>query len=124
MHVLPGRVALFGTRPLPDSVPKKTLCATGNYTWRRKVGLSSIFDPKGIDVTQNTPFRANRSRPSLGAERLNSCGASGQRDQSQHQLDANACEDLPRLPWLRTQPTQSFDEVAASQVPPTRVEWL
>jgi len=39
---------------MPLCCKSKHPTSTGEYVWRRKVGLSAIFDPSGVDVTQRT----------------------------------------------------------------------
>jgi len=153
MHVLPGQRPCYGARTLPERIESKTMCATANHAWRRKIGLSSIFDPKGIDVTQDIPSRADSIRNAgedfgwLGArggawtqQPMGSPGSKismngrvrsvryGQSEDGQrgmgsthHEMDNNACEDLPKLPWVRAASTQSFDKATADKgLPPAK----
>lgn len=54
MHCLPGQPPRYGARPMPLVCPKPGQTSSGPYVWRRTVGLSALFDPLGIDVTQTT----------------------------------------------------------------------
>lgn len=54
MHCLPGQPPRFGARPMPLTCKSKGETATGQYVWRRKVGLSAIYDPVPTDVTQTS----------------------------------------------------------------------
>lgn len=129
MHVLPNQRPRFGARTLPEFIPSKTLCATANRVWRRKVGLHSIFDPRGIDVTQNAELDSHCSEPDFGWTgergsawtqqlegepnkfsvngRLRDVRAATASDllpsKRVYTVNQDACEDLPRLPWVRTQ---------------------